>query len=239
MNADSYETSMDNDAIDSPIFTDYYTDYEEVSAEPEALKPGKYILELPRTMAMTVRTDKSGRTGLDFALGTARVVADAEGNPLRGYVNKFLRVSTLPRGNQKYSDAGDLLGIFGIDFRMLTTKEAWVEAMDSIAGKHIPALIRMGYEGYYKHPLTQKPTYLHSKDFYDAENDTYAKAAFLVDGTLTLNPPFPEDIGDDFKARSAYAKANGWAMAYANFEPDGFRKFGVKPPAEPSDERVF
>ena len=208
------------------FYTDYYDDYQEPAAQEPLtpLDPGAYVLELPRTIKGTVRTDKQGRTGIDFALGATRCVEDAHGTPVNGLINRFYRVSTLPRGNAKFSDAADLLSLFGIEFRHLRTADEWQAAMDSIAGQRTPKAIRCDIQGYYKHPLTNATVYLRSKDF--RLGNGYARRGFVVNGQFTLTPAFPATVTTD-EQKKAYATERGWTIVYGNFEP-GYRPFGVK-----------
>lgn len=213
---------------DTQLTMDYLDDYQEAAAEPSRLRPGKFYFEVPSVIPSVLRTDGAGRTGLDFNLGQLRIVATEDGEAVRGYVNKFFRISTLPRGAQGFSDAVDFVKLFGLDPKEIGTSQAsWDAAMASLAGARSPIPVRFDYSGYYKHPVSGRYTYLKGKDFLLPDGE-YARAAFVIDGQLTLSPTFPDTIGkNDIKAQTAYAKAQNWIVVYANFEP-GYRAFAAK-----------
>ena len=216
-----------NNTADTELYMDYLNDYQEAGAAPERLVPGRYYAELPKTIKSSLRTDNSGRAGIEFDLGQLRIVADEDGEAINGLVNRFYKVGTLPRGAQKFSDAVDLVKMFGIDPANLTTREAWDAAMESIAGQRTPTPIRFDYSGNYKHPISGTRVYKKSKDF-RLDDGEYARVGFVIDNVFTLTPEFPSTIGaNDFKAQTAYAKANGWVPVYANFEV-GFRGWAEK-----------
>ena len=219
--------TLDAPGVDTnaPLYTGYYDDFQEPAAqEPLAtLTPGRYILELPRSIKGVQRTDKLGRNGIDFNLGGARCVEDDKGNPVNGMINRFFKVSTLPRGNAKFSDAADLLAMFGVEFRYLTTVDEWQSAMDSIAGQRTKAPIRCEIEGSYKHPLTQAWVNLRTKDF--RLGTGYARVGYLVNNQFTLTPAFPADVVTNDQ-KKAFAAERGWVTVFGNFQP-GYRPFGV------------
>lgn len=213
------------------IDTSYYDDYQAAAAEPTRLKPGKYFLELPATFPSEMRTDYQGRSGIEFNIGQSKVVADAQGTEVRGYINRYARISTLAKGDQKFSDVADFLAMFGLDVQTqrdtLKTREDFEAAVAAQSGKRTPVPIRLGYQGYYKNPLTQKPVYLKSKDFLLPDGE-YARVGYVVDGIFTLTPAFPQEIGvNDYKAQNAHAKVVGWTTVFANFEPE-YRAWATK-----------
>lgn len=214
--------------------------YKEAAAEIERLAPGKYYVQFPDVITSEI-DEYQGRTGLKFNLGQSRIVADADANPIRGFINRFYSVSTLFNGDNVI----DLVRLMtrdernpnGVDIKTLQgdTLEATRANFDALfatfAGQRTPFPIRFEYQGSYKHPISGKKVYKNSKDFLTADakgNPDYTKVGFVVDNEFTLNPPFPADIAKtDYKAQRAFAKANGWTEVFANFEP-GYRAWATK-----------
>lgn len=207
-----------------------FKDFQEAAARPERLAPGSYYIKLPSTLSTLVRKDGYNRVGFDIPLGQMRIVGDKDGNAVLGYTNRYYTISTLPRGSANFADAVDFMRLFGIDPATLKgatleeTRDRWQAALDILAGQRSPKPIRFTYVAKFKHPVSGKYVHLKAKDL--RVGDDYASVGYVVDGTFTLTPTFPEGVTEP-KDRTAYAKAQGWTVVYANFEP-GYRAWAAK-----------
>jgi len=194
----------------------YLDEYEDAAATrgPNTRPvPGNYRLKLPNTIT-SQEINWQGREGIEFSIGGAEI---AEGEFAGTQIGKYVRVANIPRSpSQKFSDAGDLLKNFGKDPTVLRTKDAWIDAMNEIAGEITPNPVFLTWQGNYRNS-EGKRTYLKARDFSDGAGG-YVRCLYLTDGVLssTEPPDFSSLPSDEQKARRVWANLEG---GYRGFAP--------------------
>lgn len=222
--------TADETQIDPTFDATEFAPFKDVAAEPERLAPGRYIFRLPKKLVTEVN-EYNGDISLRCRLNKGMIVADANGEPVKSFVGRFMEATTRPMGKGAYRSLPELVRLFGIDPTTLSSKSQWDEALSSIAGQDLPVPVLFGYIGSYKLDNGKKK-YLYSKDFALVAEPTsgadYATEAWIINGQVKLTPDLPEDVRNGgWKIKDGYAKANGMQYVQPSFEVE-FGGFAVK-----------
>lgn len=222
---------MSNDVIEvvgdlNPVDLEYLSQYEEAQERQgfKQIPPGRYLVKMPAQVTaegrkFEARDGKPERKFVEAVIQGATIVGgEFDGKE----IGKFIRVNTLPKPGQNYSDGVDFLKAFGVDPTGFRTVEDFKLAFEGTSGQVSLNEVYLTYQANYKN-TAGKRVYLKAKDFQyttASGEKAYKRFLYLRDGIHV--PPareeeFLQEQGNpDDDARRALPKV------WANLEP-GFR----------------